>query len=89
VQNRIRGLSPYPGAWFEIERNGKRERVKVLRAELAQGGGPPGTLLDDRLTVACGEDAVRLREVQRASKKPVSAEAFLRGVAIEPGAVFD
>lgn len=89
VHNRIRGLSPYPSAWFEIEQNGKRERVKVLRAELAQGEGPPGTLLDDLLTVACGEGAVRLREVQRAGKKPVSAEAFLRGVAIQPGAVFD
>ena len=58
VHDRIRGLSPYPGAWFEIERGGKRERIKVLRSAAAKGAGPAGTLLDDKLTIACGKGAV-------------------------------
>ena len=89
VHDRIRGLAPYPGAWFEIALNGKRERVKALRSELAEGDGVPGLLLDDRLTVACGEGAVRLTEVQRAGKTPVAGEAFLRGVHLAPGTVLD
>jgi methionyl-tRNA formyltransferase len=89
VHDRIRGLSPYPGAWFEIEQNGKRERVKVLGSAMAEGEGPPGTVLDDRLTIACGEGAVRLARVQRAGKTPVSGEAFLRGVTLPPGTVLD
>ena len=89
VQDRIRGLSPYPGAWFEIDVNGKRERIKVLRAAMAEGHGAPGTLLDDRLTIACGEGAVRLTEIQRAGRKPMKADAFLNGVTLAPGAVLD
>ena len=82
VHNRIRGLSPHPGAWFAAESNGKTERVKVLRATLAEGAGAPGDLIGDGLTVACGEGAVRLVEVQRAGKKPMAADAFLRGAAL-------
>jgi methionyl-tRNA formyltransferase len=85
VHNRIRGLSPYPGAWFEVAISGKRERIRVLRSTLAEGTSAPGALLDDRLTVACGEGAVRLTEVQRAGKRPMPAEAFLRGVTLPPG----
>jgi methionyl-tRNA formyltransferase len=87
VHDRIRGLSPYPGAWFEIEQGAKRERVKALGSERAEGEGAPGTLLDDRLTVACGEGAVRLTKVQRAGKTPVPGEDFLRGVHLAPGTV--
>jgi methionyl-tRNA formyltransferase len=86
VHNRIRGLSPHPGAWFELELKGKPERVKVLRSTLGQGKGAPGTLLDDRLTIACGQGAVRLTELQRAGKKPMSADDFLRGIKLRPGA---
>jgi methionyl-tRNA formyltransferase len=85
VHDRIRGLSPHPGAWFEVEINGKRERIKALRSTLASGSGLSGTLLDDQLTIACGEGAVRLTEVQRAGKKPMAAEDFLRGVALCAG----
>ncbi len=85
VHDRIRGLSPHPGAWLEIELNGKRERVKVLRSVLAQSSGLPGTLLDDPLTVACGEGAVRLTEIQRAGRKPMPADEFLRGVKLPAG----
>jgi len=85
VHDRIRGLSPHPGAWFEIEINGKRERIKVLRSAIAKGAGTPGTVLDDQLTVACGEGAVRLTEVQRAGRRPMIAADFLRGLVLPPG----
>lgn len=85
VHNLIRGLSPFPGAWFEVGEEGKRERIKVLRASLADGQGTPGTVLDDRLTIACGDGAVRLNELQRAGKKPMVASEVLRGFAVPPG----
>jgi len=87
VHNLIRGLSPYPGAWFEIDLNGKPERIKALRSTLANGSGAPGLALDNKLTVACGEGAVRLVEVQRAAKRPMSADDFLRGATIAHGTV--
>jgi len=89
VHNHIRGLAPYPGAWFEIQVGRKRERVKALGSSVAEDKGLPGTILDDGLTVACGEGAVSLTEVQRAGKKPMSAEAFLRGIDLPPGTVLD
>ena len=60
-------------------------RVKALRATRGVGGGVPGTALDGRLTIACGDGAVRLTQVQRAGKQPMSAEEFLRGTKIAPG----
>jgi methionyl-tRNA formyltransferase len=81
VHDHIRGLSPFPGAWFEAEST----RVKVLRSTLAQGSGVPGTVLDDQLTVACGEGAVRLLELQRAGRQAMKAEEFLRGAGIKRG----
>src|SRR5690348_2792133 len=81
VHNHTRGLSPFPGAWFEHE----GVRVKVLRSTMAHGTGVPGTVLDDSLTVACSEGAVRLVQVQRAGKQPMSAQEFLRGARIAPG----
>lgn len=89
VQNHIRGLSPYPGAWFEIPRGPERERVKALGAVMAEGQGVAGTVLDDTLAIACGDGAVRLTKVQRAGKTPVTAEAFLRGVDVPVGTVLD
>jgi methionyl-tRNA formyltransferase len=85
VHNRVRGLSPSPGAWFEVTHHGKPERVKVLRTAITDGAGPPGSALDDRGTIACGRGAVRLLEVQRAGKRPMSAGEFLRGLALPPG----
>ena len=81
VHNHIRGLSPFPGAWFEF--NGVR--VKVLRSTRGEGTGAPGTALDDRLTIACGDGAVRLVQVQRAGKQPMNADDFLRGTKVERG----
>ncbi len=85
VHNHIRGLSPFPGAWFEVEIDGKRERIKVLKSTVVEGSGAPGTVLDDHLTIACGLSAVRLVTVQRAGKKAMAAADLLRGVRIAPG----
>lgn len=82
----IRGLSPFPGAWLEIEgANGKPERIKILRAEPAAGAGEPGTFLDDALAIACGSGAIRILEAQRSGKKPMRAGELLRGFAIPRG----
>lgn len=86
VHNHVRGLSPFPGAWFEaIPPGGAPERIKVLRTERIDGDGAPGEVLDDRLAIACGQGAVRLVEVQRAGKRSMTAEDFLRGFTIPKG----
>ena len=85
THDHIRGLSPFPGAWFEIAVDGAPVRVKVLRSTRGEGTGAPGTILDDKLTIACGEGAVRLIEVQRAGRQPMKAEEFLRGTPLPPG----
>lgn len=89
VHNRIRGLSPFPGAWCEAVIGGRAERVKLLRSTLAGvpagEGGAPGEILDGELAVACGDGAVRLVEVQRAGGKPVAGPDFLRGTRLEEG----
>ena len=88
VHNHIRGLSPFPGAWCEVEIGGRMERLKLLRSTLSDGVGESGGILDDRLTVACGAGAVRLVEVQRAGGKPAAASEFLRGAKIVKGMKF-
>ncbi|MDX8501009.1 methionyl-tRNA formyltransferase [Mesorhizobium sp. VK4C] len=85
VHNHIRGLSPFPGAWCEVEIGGRMERLKLLRSTLSDGVGESGGILDDRLTVACGSGAVRLVEVQRAGGRPAAVQEFLRGAKIEKG----
>jgi methionyl-tRNA formyltransferase len=87
VHNHIRGLSSFPGAWFEVGLEGKTERVKVLRSAVAEGapGTVPGEVIDAALTVACADGAIRLLELQRAGKKPMSAADLLRGFPLTPG----
>lgn len=81
VHNHCRGLSPFPSAWFEtVDERETAVRVKVLRTTVGEGSGPPGTVLDDRFNVACGEGAVRILELQRAGRQAMPAEAFLRGL---------
>ncbi|UPJ41975.1 methionyl-tRNA formyltransferase [Bradyrhizobium sp. 40] len=80
VLRHIHGLSPFPGAWAELE----NARVKILRCELAKGAGAPGEVLDDHLTIACGEGAIRLIELQREGKARMQAADFLRGVPLKP-----
>lgn len=87
VHNHIRGLSPFPGAWFEaVGPAGTVERIKVLRSEPAAGHGMPGTVLGDDLVIACGSGAVRIIEAQRAGKRPMKAGEFLRGFSLGVGA---
>jgi methionyl-tRNA formyltransferase len=81
VHNHVRGLSPFPGSWCEMEINGKVERVKILRTELADGGGTAGNI-SQSLTIACGQGAVRILELQRAGGRPMIADDFLRGATI-------
>ncbi|SNY91857.1 methionyl-tRNA formyltransferase [Cohaesibacter sp. ES.047] len=87
VHNKIRGLSPFPGAWCEMTIRGKAQRVKILRSELSDGAGEAGTLLDGAMTVACGDGAVRLIELQRAGKGAMKAEDFQRGADLSVGDV--
>ncbi|WP_439573028.1 methionyl-tRNA formyltransferase [Phreatobacter sp.] len=88
VHNLIRGLSPFPGAWFEADLGRGPERVKALRSVRAAGSGPAGTMLDSDLTIACGEGSVRLAEVQRAGAKPMKAADFVNGARLAAGARF-
>ncbi|HEX5212916.1 MAG TPA: methionyl-tRNA formyltransferase [Pseudolabrys sp.] len=83
VHNHIRGLSPFPGAWFDLD----GVRIKALRSTRGEGRGAPGAVLDDHLTIACGDGAVRLTHVQRAGKQPMSVEEFLRGTPVQQGTV--
>ncbi|MGR4845370.1 methionyl-tRNA formyltransferase [Rhizobium sp. LARHSG275] len=85
VHNHIRGLAPFPGAWFELEIGGKSERVKVLGSELAEGQGAAGQLLTDDLVVACASGAVRLTRLQKAGGKPLATADFLRGTPLAAG----
>lgn len=85
VHDHIRGLSPFPGAWFELEIAGKPERIKVLNSERTSATGEPGTVLDDSLTIACAEGAVRLTRLQRAGGKALGAADFLRGTPVAAG----
>jgi len=81
VHDHCRGLSPFPAAWCEI----LGTRTRVLRTARGDGAGAPGTVLDDALTIACGDGAVRILELQRAGRQPMRAEEFLRGTPIAPG----
>ena len=88
VLRHIHGLSPFPGAWCEMVGEGEDQpaRLKILRCEPADGAGAAGAVLDDQLTIACGEGAIRIVELQRAGKAPMKAADFLRGVPLKPPA---
>jgi methionyl-tRNA formyltransferase len=79
----VRGLSPFPGAWFEY--NG--ERFKIHRAEIVSGSGKPGTILEDDFTIACGNKALRPIEIQRSGKPSMQREELLRGLRVNKGTV--
>jgi methionyl-tRNA formyltransferase len=81
IHRRLRAFAPWPGMWFELG----GDRVKLLAAEPVAARGAPGLLLDDRLTIACGEGALRALELQRAGKAPLPADAFLRGFPLRSG----
>jgi methionyl-tRNA formyltransferase len=81
LKRQVQGLAPFPGAWFEAG----GERIKLLAAETARGNSEPGEVIDDELTVACGNGALRSTLVQRAGKSPMGVEELLRGFAIPQG----
>ena len=83
IERLVRGLAPFPGAWFELE----GERVKLLLAEVVDGAGSPGTVLDTDLTIACGTGAIRPLRLQRAGKPVLERAEFLRGRPVAAGAV--
>lgn len=81
VDRKIRGLSPFPGAFVEYD----GQRIKLLASRLVSGEGTPGEVLDDQLTVACGSGAVQLLRLQRAGKAAQDAKVFLRGLPLPKG----
>jgi methionyl-tRNA formyltransferase len=87
IDRKIRGLSPFPGAWFLLPTDKGPVRVKALLSAFEDADGPPGQVLDDRLLVAAGEGAVRLLRVQREGRGPQEAATFLRGQPVTPGTV--
>ena len=87
LERQVRALHPRPGAWFRHA--GDRIQVHAAALEATASGGAPGTVLDDRLTVACGDGALRLAQVQRPGRAAMTAEAFLRGYALLPGTVLE
>ncbi len=90
VVRQIHGLSPFPGAWFMAPDEGRQAvRVKLLQAETAAQSGPAGTVLDDRLTIACGSGAIRALVVQREGKGAMRAEDFLRGLPLKAGTMIN
>ena len=88
VLRHIHGLSPFPGAWSELQTGSEPARIKILRCELASGSGAPGEVLDDQLTIACADGAIRMVELQRAGKAPMKAAEFLNGTPLKRGARF-
>jgi methionyl-tRNA formyltransferase len=81
VERQVRAFNPAPGAWFEHA----GERVRVHAADPVEAQGTPGEILDDRLTIACGTDALRPTRVQRAGRGVISSEELLRGFPIPAG----
>ncbi len=89
VRNRIHGLSPAPGAHSEIAIGGRLERVKILRAEVVEGAGPPGAVVEASMVVACGDKAIRVVAAQRPGKTLMSGAELMRGAKLEVGAQFN
>lgn len=83
IERMVRGLAPFPGAWFVLG----EDRIKLLLAELAEGSGAPGEVLDDDFTIACGSGAIRPLRVQRAGKPAMERDVFLRGRAVHKGTI--
>lgn len=87
VRNHIYGLSPFPGAWFLLDQEGRTFRIKVHLCDVVDGKGNPGEVIDDKLAIACGDGAVRLTSLQREGKSAMGVEEFLRGFSVPKGTV--
>ena len=79
----VQGLAPFPGAWFAVE----DERIKLLAADAVDRSGPSGTVLDERMTIACGTGALRPSLLQRAGRSPMIVDEFLRGFSVPEGTI--
>jgi methionyl-tRNA formyltransferase len=88
VRNRIHGLSPSPGAFSNLDLGQRLERIKFLRAKTVVTGGAPGTILDEEMTIACGEGAIRVLEGQRAGRIVLPGHELMRRESVPPGAIF-
>ena len=76
---------PFPGAWFLLDQEGRSFRIKVHLCEVVEGNGQPGEVIDDKLTIACGDGAIRLISLQREGKSAMGVEEFLRGFSVPQG----
>ncbi len=85
VRNLIHGLSPFPGAWCEMEIGGKLSRVKILACRAIEGKGAPGTIVDDQLTIACGKGAIAPVRLQKAGSKAMPLAPFIAGTSLVVG----
>ena len=83
IERQVRAFAPAPGAWFEV--NG--ERIKLLEADVADTGGAPGEVLDERLTIACGQGSILPLKVQRAGRGAMAPGELLRGFAVAKGTI--
>lgn len=83
LERQVRAFNPMPGAFFEL--NG--ERLRVHAADIVAGSAEPGTILDDRLTIACADGAIRPRIIQRAGRPAMPLDDFLRGFAVARGTI--
>ena len=83
IEREVRAFAPFPGSWFELD----GERIKLLKARVIGVNGADGTVLDDELTVACGQAALRPVTLQRAGKPAMSAAEFLRGMPVPVGTI--
>jgi methionyl-tRNA formyltransferase len=88
VCNQLHGLSPSPGAYSKVMIGSREESIKFLRAEATTGAGPPGTLLSEDMSIACGMGAIRVLQGQRSGKKLMSGRELMRGAKLAQGAVF-
>jgi methionyl-tRNA formyltransferase len=88
LRNRIHGLSPDPGAYSEIDLGHGLERFKIFRVAAVEGSGPPGTAIDEALTIACGRGAIRILEAQRAGRTAMTGQELQRGAQVPHGAQF-
>ncbi len=88
VRNHIHGLSPNPGSFSHLSIQGRLERFKIFKAEVAGATGPPGTILDDQMTIACGDGAIRIVEGQRAGRAAMPGPDIARGEQALLGATF-
>lgn len=88
IRNQIHGLSSAPGAFSKLPIGNRNENIKFLRAEVATGTGPPGTLLSEDMTIACGEGAIRVLQGQRSGRSVTSGRELMRGARLAPGVIF-